>query len=157
MSSNGDHDELKLRTRQINAVHTISRQLSSTLDLDERLRQILTVSMDAVDAAAGSIFLHRANDDKLLFRHVVGGGGDELLGVAISATDGIAGAVFQSGEPQITNRPRESTTHRADVGEKVGFVTESIVTVPLKYQAGRPVGVMQILNKQIGEFDNNDL
>src|SRR5438105_8032655 len=125
-------DALELRTRQINAVHTISRQLSSTLDLDERLRQILTVSMATLSAAAGTIFLHRSSDDKLVFRHVVGGGGIELLGVAISAHDGIAGAVFQSGEPQITNKPRESSTHRADVGESVGFVTESIVTVPLK-------------------------
>jgi len=45
---------------------------------------------------------------------------------------------------------------RPDVGEKIGFTTESMVTVPLKYQAGKPVGVMQILNKQEGEFNLRD-
>src|SRR5207244_1098815 len=40
---------------------------------------------------------------------------------------------------------------------KTGFVTTSLITVPLKYQAGRSLGVMQILNKQESEFDQHDL
>jgi signal transduction histidine kinase len=150
-------DELEVRNRQINAVHTISSLLSSTLDLDERLRDILAVSLQAVDAAAGTIFLYRAEDDKLVFRYLVGPKAAELTGHAMNASDGVAGAVFQSGNPQITNRPRESIAHRGDIGESVGFVTESIITVPLKYEAGRPVGVMQILNKRTGDFGQSDL
>ncbi len=155
--SGAELQALELRNRQINAVHTISRQLSSTLDLDERLRQILTVSMQAVDAAAGTIFLHRASDDRLVFRHVVGGGGEQLIGAGISASEGIAGEVFRTGQAKITNRPQEAKSFRREVGEQVGFVTTSIVTIPLQYQEGRPVGVMQILNKAEGEFDSSDL
>src|SRR5690349_10107483 len=94
---------LEVRNRQIAAVHSISRQLSSTLDLDQRLKDILTVSMQAVKAAAGTIFLYRESDDKLVFRHVVGEKAGELTGVAISATHGLAGETFQSGEARITN------------------------------------------------------
>jgi len=65
--------------------------------------------------------------------------------------------VCQSGRPQITNRPREDSQFNASVGAAVGFQTESIVTVPLKYQEGAPVGVMQVLNKRTGEFNSNDL
>lgn len=150
-------DLLQARNRQIAAVHKISRLLSSTLDLDERLRDILTVSMQAVDAAAGTVFLYRAQDEMLVFQYVVGDKASELTGKAMRATDGIAGEVFQTGEAQITNRPREVAHFNAEVGENVGFQTESIVTVPLKYQEGRPVGVMQILNKQHGEFTSDDL
>jgi signal transduction histidine kinase len=150
-------DELEVRNRQITAVHTISSLLSSTLDLDERLRDILTVSLQAVDATAGTLFLYRAEDDKLIFRYLVGPKAAELTGRAMNASDGVAGAVFQSGQPQITNQPRKIAGHRGDIGESVGFVTESIITVPLKYEAGRPVGVMQILNKRIGEFSRSDL
>src|SRR5215470_16188333 len=96
-------DALEARNRQIAAVHTISRLLSSTLDLDERLRDILAVSMQAVDAVAGTIFLHRPSDDKLVFQYVVGSKAGELTGRAINATDGVAGAVFQTASPQITN------------------------------------------------------
>src|SRR6185436_16525023 len=115
-----DNDVLQVRNRQISAVHEISRELSATLDLDERLKQILAISMDAVDAVAGTIYLYRQADDKLVFRHVVGEKANELTGLAISAKEGVAGAVFQSGEALITNKPQETTGHRADVGESVG-------------------------------------
>ena len=41
---------LAARNRQIAAVHSISRLLSSSLDLEDRLRDILTVSLAAVGA-----------------------------------------------------------------------------------------------------------
>jgi len=146
-----------IRERQLRAVHTISRLLSSTLDLDQRLRDILEVSMEAVDAVAGSIYLYRKRDDKLVFQYVVGPTSAALTGRAMDAKEGLAGAVFQSGVPRITNQPSATEGFRADIGESVGFVTKSIVTVPLRYQAGQPVGVMQILNKRSGDFGQDDL
>src|SRR5690242_14513341 len=107
---------LEVLSRQIAAVHKISRELSNTLDLDERLRDILTVSMDAVDASAGTIYLHRAADDSLVFRHVVGPKARELTGRAISASEGVSGQVFRTGRPEITNHPRSTAEFRADVG-----------------------------------------
>jgi signal transduction histidine kinase len=151
------NDELEARNRQIAAVHTISRLLSSTLDLDERLRDILNVSMQAVEGEAGTLFLYRPSDDKLVFQYVAGEKANELTGKAIDAHAGVAGAVFQSSRAEITNKPREDSHFNPAVGNTVGFQTESIVTLPLKYQEGVPVGVMQLLNKRSGEFSANDL
>src|SRR5687768_6453540 len=149
---------LEARNRQINAVHTISRELSTTLDLDDRLRHILTVSMEAVDAIAGSILLYRARDEKLVFQHVVGPNSANLLGHEMDAGKGIAGQVFHSGEAQIDNDPQKKAVHQRKLSEeKTGFATENMVTIPLKYQEGRPVGVMQVLNKRGGGFDESDL
>jgi signal transduction histidine kinase len=156
-AAQGLRDTLAVRNRQIAAVHVISRLLSSSLDLEDRLRNILTVSLQAVGAVAGTIFLHRAEDESLVFRYVVGEKAKELTGEAIPATTGLAGAVFRSGRSQITNRPHEAAEHDQEVARRIGFPTESIITVPLKYQAGRPVGVLQILNKRPGEFDRHDL
>ncbi len=150
-------ETLAARNRQIAAVHGISRLLSSSLDLEDRLRDILTVSLDAVGAAAGTIFLHRPSDDMLVFRSVVGEKARELTGLAMPSTSGLAGAVFRSGRSQITNRPQETVEHDREVGRRIGFATETILTVPLRYQAGRPVGVLQILNKRDGEFEHDDL
>lgn len=148
---------LAARNRQIAAVHSISRLLSSSLDLDDRLRDILTVSLDAVGAVAGTIFLHRATDESLVFRYVVGAKARELTGQSIPTTSGLAGAVFRSGRSQITNRPQEAVEHDRELGRRIGFPSETILTVPLRYQAGRPVGVLQVLNKQTGDFDDHDL
>lgn len=150
-------ETLAARNRQIAAVHDVSRLLSSSLDLEDRLRDILAVSLEAVGAAAGTIFLHRQEDDTLVFRYVVGEKAPELTGLSIPTTSGLAGAVFRSGRSQITNRPHEAAEHDREVGRRIGFATETILTVPLKYQAGRPVGVLQILNKQSGTFEHDDL
>jgi len=150
-------DTLAVRNRQIAAVHGISRLLSSSLDLEDRLRDILTVSLDAVGAVAGTIFLHRPQDDMLVFRYVVGEKAHELTGHAIPVTTGVAGAVFRAGRSQITNRPQEAVEHDREVERRIGFATETLMTVPLKYQAGKPIGVIQILNKQSGDFDQHDL
>src|SRR5258705_6844982 len=105
-----DHDllraTLEARNRQIAAVHVISGLLSSSLDLEDRLRDILTVSLEAVGAVAGTIFLHRPTDETLVFRYVVGEKARELTGQSIPTTSGLAGAVFRSGTSQITNRPQ---------------------------------------------------
>lgn len=150
-------EDLAARNRQIAAVHSISGLLSSSLDLEDRLRDILTVSMDAVGAVAGTIFLHRPEDEMLVFRYVVGEKAKELTGHAIPVTTGLAGAVFGSGRSRITNRPQEAVEHDREVEQRIGFAAESMMTVPLKYQAGRPVGVLQVLNKRVGEFDQHDL
>lgn len=149
--------ELQVRNRQIAAVHAISGLLISTLDLNERMEHILQVCMDAAEAAAGTLFLHRPEDRKLVFTYVKGEKARDLTGVAIDDDFGVVGAVFHSGEGQITNRPKESTAHRADFGKEIGFTTESILTVPLMVQSGSPVGVIRLLNKRGGEFLPYDL
>jgi signal transduction histidine kinase len=149
--------ELQVRNRQIAAVHNISRLLSSTLDLRERLSHILSVSMETVDASAGTLFLHRPDDRKLVFEYVIGEKASELTGVALDDHYGVVGEVFHTGEGQITNRPMESSAHRPELGETVGFTTQSILTVPLMVQSGSPVGVLQLLNKRSGEFQAYDL
>ncbi len=151
------HEMLALRNRQITAVHQISRVLSSSLDLDDRLRDILKTSMQAVDADAGTVYLYRPADDKLVFRLVIGEKSEELTGRVMPADAGVAGAVFQSGESRIAADARSTGEHDRTIGESVGFDTKNIIAVPLKYQAGRPVGVMQVLNKRSGAFDSNDL
>ncbi len=150
--------QLAVRDRQIEAVHTVTQLLFAKLRLDERLRDVLTASMRAVDATAGSIYLHRAADNSLVFQYVVGPADPAaLIGKAMPVSQGIAGRVFLTGKTVADNNPRASVEHRGDIGEAVGFVTESLVTVPLKTLEGDPVGVMQILNKQGGGFDEDDI
>jgi signal transduction histidine kinase len=157
VSSISDTNSQELLKRQINAVHTITRMMSSSLDLEDRIRDILHLSVETVEASAGTIYLYRSDDDKLVFEYVVGSTASMLKGMAMSATDGVAGAVFQSGKAQITNRPSNDPSHRSDIGEQIGMIAQSILTVPLRYQSGRTVGVMQLINKIEGDFDHSDL
>lgn len=144
--------------RELAAVHAISRHLSSTLDLEDRLHQILTVSIQAVEAEAGTIYLHRPEDDTLEFRYVVGPTASRsLYGMVIPASAGVAGQVFRSGAGCIMNDLANVGDHRREFGEEIGLVTRNMVTVPLKFSMGRSVGVMQILNSTRSGFDASDL
>jgi len=47
--------------------------------------------------------------------------------------------------------------HDTRVGEQVHYQTHNMVTVPLKSVEGRPIGVMQVLNKTDGIFTEADI
>jgi signal transduction histidine kinase len=113
--------------------------------------------MRTVDAVAGTLYLHDPEAHKLVFQYVVGEKSRELTGVAIDDSVGTVGSVFHSGDGLIINQPRTSHSHRPEIGNNVGFTTESILTVPLRVQHGQPVGVIQLLNKRGGEFQSYDL
>ncbi len=147
---------LEVRERQINAVHEISAALFSKSDLDSLLRETLRVSLDAVEADAGSILLYDRERRKLVFRYVIGK--TELLGIEIDPeTDvtGKAAAVFRTGVSLLTTNA-QLEGHNRTFDEGTGYRTENMLTVPLKNLGGEPIGVMQSLNKRGESFDGND-
>ncbi len=149
--------ELRRRDEQIEAIRRISSALGSIVRTDELIQEALTVSMDLVNAGAGSIILHNPDKEKLVFTHVVGPTADDLIGMEMDPDAGIAGAVFASGELRISEDVTAESEHLTDIGEKVHYQTKNMVTVPLKSVEGEPIGVMQVLNKDEGIFDESDV
>lgn len=145
------------RERQIDAVHRISQALYTKTKLDDLLRETLQVSLETVEANAGSLILHDAESDKLVFKYVIGDAASFLTGFTMETTRGIAGEVFHSGEARITDDVTKDDKHNRDVDQQSGFVTRNMVTVALKTAEGRPIGVMQALNKTDGLFTEQDL
>ncbi len=142
--------------RQIDAVHRIAEALGSRIKLDDLLAQTLQVSLQAVGADAGSIYLYDAEKDRLVFRYVTGGAGDELVGVELPPDQGLCWQVFRSGEPLIFEDVTKEKRHLRHLGERFGYQTRNMITAPLKSRGGDPIGVMQVLNKRDGDFDQRD-
>lgn len=151
--------KLRQRDEQINAIHRISSALGSIVRTDELIQEALAVSMEQVNAGAGSIILYNPGKDKLVFTHVVGPTADELTGMEMDPDPeaSIAGSVFASGELRVSEDVTAEAEHDAAIGEKVKYQTQNMVTVPLKSVEGDPIGVMQVLNKDQGIFDDSDL
>ncbi len=146
---------LELRQRQLDTVHRISAALSSKSDVDSLLRETLRVSLDTVDADAGSLLLYNPERRKLVFAHVIGK--TELLGQEIDPQDqaGKAAAVFRTGQSLLTaDTSTEGYDPRFDTA--TGYKTHNILTVPLMNLGGAPIGVMQALNKRHGSFNEED-
>lgn len=151
------HD-LAERTGQLEAVHRITAALSSKTDLDDILRETLKSCLVAVHANAGSILLHDDADRMLEFKYVVGDAAEFLTGKKMDPQQGIAGEVFRTGTPKITEDVTQDKSHFKGIDKASGYTTKNMVTVPLKSIHGDPVGVMQILNKEGGGFfDEHDI
>ena len=82
---------------------------------------------------------------------------DAVREIRIPAHEGMAGAVFQSGEtlniPDVRNDPR----HRKDIAEKSGYISTSMLVEPIVNAKGERIGVIQAINKHGGvPFSTDD-
>jgi len=146
--------------RQLQAVHRITAALQQHTQLDDLARETLLTAIRTVGANAGSLLLPDATRDRLVFQYVVNPSPEiveRLTGLQIPADQGISGSVFQSGRGCITDDVTADQRHHRDTDRQTGYRTRNMVTVPLKTSEGQPVGVMQVLNKSDGNFDEDDL
>lgn len=151
---------LRLRERHLGAIRRITRALHARTNLDEMEREALNVAIETVSASGGTIYLHNPKKEVLLFRYVVGATPEitaKLQGMEMPDTTGIAGQVLHSGEGRITHKVAEDAAHNSHVDEATKYRTESIITVPLKGMDGHSIGVLQVVNRTTGQFDQDDL
>jgi signal transduction histidine kinase len=144
-------------TRQLDAVRRIAANLSTAIELEELIPQALHTTLTLVEADAGSILLHHAGKGKLVFECVIGEKSDALTGMELEPDQGLAGQVFQSGGTRVSDDVGREPDHFHELGERVGYLTTNMVTVPLKSLEAAPLGVMQVLNKRGGCFDEYDV
>lgn len=148
---------LRQRERQLDAVIGVAQSLQSQLDLHDLLRQAALAAMATVEAEAGSILLHDPDRSLLVFRHVEGPTKATVTGLEIADTQGIAGEVFHTGQARISHDVTVESAHATDVDLASGYHTVSMITVPLRAYTGEAIGVLQMLNKRAGAFDEEDL
>jgi putative nucleotidyltransferase with HDIG domain len=142
--------------------------LSSTLDRQQLLTLIMEQARALLDAEATSIFtIDKASGD--LVPHVVTGSStDALLSVRVPKGCGIVGLVASTGERVLVNDAQRDPRHYSGADQETGFVTRSILAVPMRTQTIRLggergdveqeiVGVAEALNKRgDAAFDHED-
>jgi signal transduction histidine kinase len=147
---------LQTRERQIEAIQRISNALFTHASVDDMVQETLAVAIQVLDADVGSILMHDAEKDSLIFRYVQDPAATHLVGLAIPTSQGIAGHVFRTGKSDLSQKVSNKAEFSPVIDEIVGYKTDSMLTVPLKHFNGQPYGVMQVLNARIA-FDLCDL
>lgn len=106
-----------------------------------------------LNADRASLFI--VEDNSLVLR--VAENIDEMGEVRIPLGSGIAGAAAQSGETIRIDDAYADPRFNRDVDKQTGFQTRSILSLPIKNQAGSVFAVAQLLNRRDGQpFDEND-
>ncbi|MEW5830087.1 MAG: GAF domain-containing protein, partial [Chloroflexota bacterium] len=149
-------EETEKRARQLTTLNDITRQLTSTLELEPLLQNILENAADILNCEAGSLFLADDQSDDMTFKVTVGPVASDLLGQRMPSNRGIVGQVVQSRQPLIENDAQNSPFRFAAPDEKTGFTTRAILAVPLEVKE-RIIGVIEIINRRDGmPFDVDD-
>ena len=143
------------KTRFTQAIWQITQQLRDYKVLDNALSACLETIITTLDSEAGTIWLLDKSSNRLfpVFNH----GPVDISGITIENGQGIAGSVVQSGESVITSSVGDDPRFTRSVDEESGFVTRTLICVPLK-NAYETIGCIQIINRLDGGFyDQEDL
>jgi GAF domain-containing protein len=113
---------------------------------DELLRSLTETARRLFGAAACSLALLSEDDSELVYTTAAGEGADDVTGMRISSSHGIAGWVVQSGQPiaisDLANDPRFSR----GLAEQTGYVPQTILAVPVETPQ-RMLGVISLLDR----------
>lgn len=139
----------------LKAVHLATKKLSASSQIDAVLQEVLAICVQAANAEGGTIYVHNKERRTLEFRHVLPETSANILQFTDIPDDfGVAGKVFQCHRGEITTF---SHSPQSQISEKTGVVVRSMATVPLTLENEEPFGVVQLINKTEGEFNDNDI
>jgi phosphoserine phosphatase len=129
----------------------VTRKLAAPFDLDTMLNEVVDVSRNILDADRGTVFLYDEATDELVVRVAT-----ELGSIRIPADKGIVGESAQTRK--LINVPdcyADARFNRA-IDKETGYRSRCMLTIPLLGFEDSLVGVLQILNKNEGTFDEQD-
>jgi len=150
-------DRRRLRCeREFEAAIRITSALSKHLALDELVVKALQIAIEVVNSECGSILLADHTSEQLIFHHSIGISAVPS-GTGIPWDKGLAGTVFQSGDPIVIADAQKDPRHFESIDELTGYRTRDLITLPLKGWGGDPIGVLQVMNKQEGVLNGEDL
>lgn len=130
----------------------ISRLLATSIDLDQTLRLIIEKAACLMQTERATVFLYDIESGELFIRSAL-----EKLEVRFSIDRGIAGACARTGKTVLTNDAYQHPDFNQDIDLMTGFRSRNIIATPLLDYNKDLVGVLQVVNKERGDFDEKDI
>jgi signal transduction histidine kinase len=124
----------------------ICRRLSTTAELETSLQALIVAAAGLTACEAASMLELDEGGDQLRFLALPPGHRDLLKTVKIPLQTSVAGWVFQNGKPALIPDVNLDPRHFKDIDQAVGFVTRSLMAVPIIHQR-ETIGVLEVVNK----------
>jgi sigma-B regulation protein RsbU (phosphoserine phosphatase) len=137
--------------KALRSVLEVTRKLSAPFDLDTMLTEVVDAAREVLNAERGTVFLYDENSNELVVRVAT-----MLGGIRIPADKGIVGESAMSRK--LINVPdcyADERFNRA-IDKETGYRSRCMLTIPLIGFEDTLIGVLQILNKKNGVFDEED-
>lgn len=145
------HGRGALDQRALEKILEVTRQLAAPFRLGRMLTRVVDAGREVLDADRGTVFLYDAETEELYSRVATG-----AAPIRFPVTKGIAGECARTREiinvPDCYSDPR----FNPEMDRKFGYKTRCSLSVPLMGLDDSLVGVLQLLNKKDGVFDEQD-
>jgi phosphoserine phosphatase len=140
-----------LSARDLEPILAVASKLAAPFDLDTMLGEVVSAAKHVLDADRASVWLHDAATDELVLERSA-----DLGSVRMPAGKGLAGACFR--HRRLINVSDCHADERFDpsMDRQTGYRTRCMLSLPLIDHKDVLVGVLQVLNKHSGVFDEDD-
>ena len=129
----------------------VAQKLAQPLDLMRMLGEVVDAGKSVLTADKAALWLYEPACGDLVMKV------PELKPAPrIAIGDGLVGQCLANREIINVSDAYGDPRFRGAVDKATGYKTQSVLNVPLLGWEKQPVGVLQLLNKQIGIFDSDD-
>lgn len=149
---------LRHKVKRLSTLIEVNALISSSLDLDTILENVMSISKKVMNADASSLMRIDEKTNELIYQVAQSSVGEKLKKeVRLKMGQGIAGTVAEEGTPLLLEDAYTHPKFFRGNDEATGYRTKSMITVPLKV-GNRITGVAQVINRLDGKpFDQDDL
>ena len=138
-------------------VSEISYALTSTLSLQNIYRQLMEPVRRTLNVGSVSVgLIDQPTGDIIFVDMLMGDLFKDLPAIRLKKGQGIAGWVSDNRQPLIINDVYSDRRFYSRVDRQSGFQTNNMICIPLQIEE-RVIGILQAINKQNGDFNENDL
>lgn len=131
----------------------ISKRVNSSLDLDNLLEIILNTAAQTVGANRGTLYLLDEQKNELWSKVQKG---SSVVEIRLPVGVGIAGAVAKSGKAVTITDAYADPRFNPQIDQATGYRTKTVLCMPMKNREEKIIGVLQLLNKAAGPFNDED-
>jgi signal transduction histidine kinase/putative methionine-R-sulfoxide reductase with GAF domain len=139
--------ETERRARQLASLNEVSRQLTSTLDLNPLLDGILQNAVDILETDAGSLFLLDEQTGELVVKAATGPVAQELIGMRLPADVGVVGRAVNDRQVMVINEVTDRDDWYSVVDQRTGYTTRRLLAIPLLVKED-VIGAIEVVNKR---------
>ena len=145
---------IEIRYNKLQRLIEASKIINSTLDLNKLLGLILNSATQSIEADRGTLYLV---DDvkKELWSKVLQG--TDMVEIRLPIGKGLAGFVAETGETILIPDTYADPRFNPEIDRRTGYRTRNMICMPMKNKDGKIIGVFQLLNKNQGSFDTDDV
>jgi putative nucleotidyltransferase with HDIG domain len=149
------YSDLEDRIGELHAIFEIDKAITSAIDLETVLQQIVQMSIGLLDARISSLMLLDEESDELVIAAAHGLSEDYIHKGPIKIGESIAGRVIKEGRPIAIDDISEDSGHiYADQARVEGLC--SLLSIPLSLK-DRVIGVLNIYTEEPHDFSPHEI